>query len=269
MQLTRSTLLSAIRMGLRLSQGKPPDAQAEKVLEAIDMAIEIQGGVPAVESPGLDNSPVTFEAPPPNPESVSQAPEVVPEPLAPPSMIHVATDHTANQEIEKLRVKKANGLKVKSLFLGGSKNRVTLADLMNWAASNFPMTIKIIPLGRTEPVELQRKLYTIPLSGEPQNREKESTIKIAYHHPSLDQTMEVGSSIRVGDVQEEFPNRDELLKAIAEQGRQLYRLRPQRIEGAAPGTPPLEQQHRLMMSKKPGVDITFGDADEVAGARVL
>ncbi len=244
MNLERGSLVSAIRAGLRRSSGQGPDIQAAAIMDAVDLLIEIQSGVEdriAVPPTEPKDPPIL----PPNPRAIEISPAAVSK-FSPPSRIIHGTDQATTTAIQEHR--QAQGLRVKRTFLGGSKNRVGLIDLSKWAQGNFPLTIQVTPVGYTEPVELERNVYTMPLMGEQGGREKESTVKVVYKHPKMDSTMEVGSGMRVGDFQDAWPDVNEHLNVIRNQARELYKRRGQMIEGREPKGPPLEQQHRSALS---------------------
>lgn len=271
--LDRQTLNSAIRMGVRKSEGKTSTEVVQSVMDAIDIAMELNASYQEVLAAPLQPtfsqpSPSqrverTLEIEPPPPNMAAMTTEV-PGPALEPSMIVMPTEGETSEAIADYSKKQE--LRVRSMFVGKSKPKVTLMALMEWASIKFPMQIKIVPRGREEEITLDRSLYSIPFVGDNKNNERESTIKVSYKHPALSAEMECGKAIRVADVQEEFPNVPAFLEGIKDQARELYKVRPQRIEGFAPAGPDLSQQHRMMMSaargaQRPSMPISFADSD--------
>ena len=277
--MTRDTMASAINMGIRRSAGKSPEAVADSILLAIEMAMELEesmkgAGLPASSKqplppgPVLDSEPMI--SPPPNPGAIQEdyAPvetepirhPVVP-PLAPPK--NLVTLATSDVDIDRA-VREAPKPRVRSVFMRGRGAKIKLEDVMSWVVANFPGTIPVIPKGVEQQIVLNRKIYAVPCSGEGRTNEKESVAKIAYNHPKMDSTMEVGLGIRVGDVDEQgYPVVDDILARIKEQARELYKSRPPMIEGRAPSGPTLENAFRAVTAPKPvRTAMKFADADQ-------
>jgi hypothetical protein len=282
--MNRTTLESAITMGLKRAQARslPP---APCIADAIEMAMELERSLtPQVN--GKSTQVVEMEPEevvlPPNPRAVldtlstqmdptlsppARDPDLSPDPKS----VVIADEAALVREINAPK-KQPNGLRVKSLYVGG-KLRVGMEDLAKWANHSFPRTIRIVPRDVDHEIELELQVKIFPMTGDGRNYEKESTIKVVYKHPSVGSDLEAGVPIRVADFQDGFPDVPELLGRIKAQAVELYRQRPKYIEGRAPAGPGLMDQHRLIRSNtqnKPkggGASITFIDDDDMSLSR--
>lgn len=276
--MTRNTLKSAIKMGLSRSSGKPLDGQIDSVLMAIELAMEMSGDSPPVPAEVIPKSPGSdFLPPPPSPESVVEASVIevkpnVKEPEAPPPPVDNTPKLVVSASMRDIdsEVPKRKDVKVRSVFLGGSKKRVKMMDVAQWCSQQFPATISVIPRDVDKEISLNRNIHSYPCSGESVGKETESIIKLIYKHPKMDQTMEVGVPIRVGDIEEKgWPDTQAIMAKIYDQAREMYRAREKYIEGAAPTSPPMDQSFRIAVNgiQNKGVaqergSITFGEADD-------
>ena len=283
-------MASAIRMGLRRAVGKDAEAHTQSVLDAIEMAMELEasmtGPAPPISrpapSPVLDS---TAMAPPPNPAAVEEfspvevvvEPEAERAPIRPPLaqtppppgveknlVVLASKDSDIDRAVKDSR--QATPLRVRSVFMRNGSPKIKLEDVMGWVVTNFPLRISIVPAGMETEVTLERKVYSIPCTVEA----KESVAKVSYNHMKMDSRGEVGIGIRVGDVIENgYPVMGDILQNIKAQAVEMYKARPAMIEGKAPTGPDLFGSHRQMSTaihdprkRATAPPMKFADADD-------
>lgn len=253
--MTRASLRTAIKFGISKAKGKTEREAEDMIIDAVEMAFEIERETSShpeptkVEVIRRQDHPVDGIAslsPPPAPSSVQSAPEIIQmegtdiENHAVPevkSLIHLADESVKIDDVRRqISAEKAKSgpIKIRSLNLSGKAKRPGMEELMQWCQATFPREISFIPKGKEKPVTVEIALRPIPMAGEVKGREKESSIKVCYRHPSLGTDMEIGVPIRCGDIAESMPDPNEIINRIKAQGIEMYKQRPRSIESSSP-----------------------------------
>lgn len=227
--MTRKTLLAAIRVGIK--RGGSPDLIADAIETALE--IEASSGSDEVAEP-VASRPAPTETLPVAEGVIEPVTDLraVPNPVnaPPPSMVIVVGEDDMKREIEN---RAQQPLRMRSLDQSATRKSYTIEEGIRFWEENSPLTIKVHPEGREEPVVLERNIRAMPGMAT-RGMKPVHMVKICYKHPAVEDAMEVSFASATNDIGPDLKIKDVMEKIHAD-AMVMYRPRVAKI---APHRPP-------------------------------